>query len=198
MANTGLRPDEALRLEVRDVKIETEPGSRDAILVIDVRGKVGTGYCKSMPGAVYPFTQLRQRRAAEIAEAVRKESDGELSEKGVAKLVEQRLPTTPLFRGYDRATFNAILDEQGLKLDRDGQRRTAYSLRHTYISMRLMDGANIHQVANNCRTSVQMIEEHYAAHIKNRLDASAINVRKPTRKSRRKEATKAESHSATG
>jgi hypothetical protein len=44
--------------------------------------------------------------------------------------------------------------------------------------MRLMEGANIHQVANNCRTSVQMIEEFYAAHIKDRLDARAINVRR--------------------
>jgi hypothetical protein len=29
------------------------------------------------------------------------------------------------------------------------------------------------------RTSVEMIEKFYAAHIKNRLDASAINVRRP-------------------
>jgi hypothetical protein len=55
--------------------------------------------------------------------------------------------------------------------------------------MRLMEGANIHQVANNCRTSVQMIEEFYAAHIRDRLDASSINVlrsrsvRKAARKS---------------
>lgn len=42
-----------------------------------------------------------------------------------------------------------------------------------------MEGANIHQIANNCRTSVQMIEEHYAAHIKDRIDASAINVMRP-------------------
>ena len=44
--------------------------------------------------------------------------------------------------------------------------------------MRLVEGANIHQVANNCRTSVKMIEEHYAAYIRDRLDASAINVQR--------------------
>jgi hypothetical protein len=27
-----------------------------------------------------------------------------------------------LFRGFDRAMFNKILDEEGLKFDRDGQR----------------------------------------------------------------------------
>ncbi len=45
--------------------------------------------------------------------------------------------------------------------------------------MRLMEGADIYQIAKNCRTSVEMIEKFYAAHIKNTLDASAINVRKP-------------------
>jgi hypothetical protein len=43
-----------------------------------------------------------------------------------------------------------------------------------------MEGADIYQVANNCRTSVEMIEKHYAIHLKNTLDAAAINVRKPT------------------
>ena len=57
--------------------------------------------------------------------------------------------------------------------------RTAYSLRHTYICMRLMEGADIYQIAKNCRTSVEMIEKFYAAHIKNTLDAAAINVMRP-------------------
>jgi integrase len=62
---------------------------------------------------------------------------------------------------------------------RDGRRRTAYSLRHSYICFRLMEGADIYQIAKNCRTSVEMIEKHYAAHLKTTLDAAAINVRKP-------------------
>jgi hypothetical protein len=39
-------------------------------------------------------------------------------------------------------------------------------------------GADIYQIAKNCRTSVEMIEKYYAAHIKTNLDASAINVMK--------------------
>jgi hypothetical protein len=46
------------------------------------------------------------------------------------------------------------------------------------VCFRLLEGADIYQVAKNCRTSVEMIEKHYAAHLKNTLDASAINVRK--------------------
>ncbi len=86
---------------------------------------------------------------------------------------------TDLLSEDDRELFKEILDEQKLKTDREGQRRTAYSLRHTYICMRLMEGADIYQIAKNCRTSVEMIEKYYASHIKTSLDAAAINVRKP-------------------
>jgi integrase len=77
---------------------------------------------------------------------------------------------------WQRELFNTILDEENLKADRDGQARTAYSLRHTYICLPLMEGADIHQIAKNCRTSVEMIEKVYASHIKTRLDAAAINI----------------------
>jgi len=42
-----------------------------------------------------------------------------------------------------------------------------------------MEGANHWQIAKNCRTSVEMIEKFYAAHIKDLLDTSAINVMRP-------------------
>jgi hypothetical protein len=35
------------------------------------------------------------------------------------------------------------------------------------------------QIAKNHRTSVEMIEKFYAAHVKNTLDAAAINVMRP-------------------
>ncbi|HZO21618.1 MAG TPA: hypothetical protein VFB37_03870 [Steroidobacteraceae bacterium] len=157
MANTGLRPDEGARLRYRDVTIVHDEDSQERILEIEVRGKRGVGFCKSMPGAVIPFERLRERNRPPS-------------------------PDTKIFGKFQRELFNTILDELGLRIDRDGQHRTAYSLRHTYICMRLMEGADIYQVAKNCRTSVEMIEKYYAAHIKNMLDASAINVRKVRRK----------------
>jgi hypothetical protein len=72
-------------------------------------------------------------------------------------------------------------DELDLKKDREGNARTAYSLRHTYICLGLIEGADIYQVAKNCRTSVEMIEKYFASHIKNTMDAAAIDVRKPPR-----------------
>jgi len=37
-----------------------------------------------------------------------------------------------------------------------------------------MEGADIYQIAKNCRTSVEMIEKYYASYIKTSLDAVAI------------------------
>ncbi|MBI1262775.1 MAG: site-specific integrase [Rhizobiales bacterium] len=164
MANTGLRPDEALRLEFRDVAIVTDEATGERILEIEVRGKRGVGFCKSMDGAVLPFQRLKKRNNGQ--------------------------PTDKLFPRFQREIFNAVLDELKLKTDREGQRRTAYSLRHTYICMRLMQGADIYQIAKNCRTSVEMIENYYASHIKNTLDAAAINVRKPKPQKKPKKVTK--------
>src|SRR5207244_6106247 len=91
-------------------------------------------------------------------------------------------PTESIFTTIPRALFNEILAELDLKTDREGNERTSYSLRHTYISMRLMEGADIYQIAKNCRTSVEMIEKYYASHIKDRLDAGAINIMRPKKK----------------
>jgi hypothetical protein len=54
------------------------------------------------------------------------------------------------------------------------------------MCMRLMEGADIYQIAKNCRTSVEIIEKFYASHIKNTLGA-AINVQRPKPKRMAKE-----------
>ena len=42
-----------------------------------------------------------------------------------------------------------------------------------------MEGADIYQIAKNCRTSGEVIEKYYAAHIKTNLNAAAINIMRP-------------------
>jgi integrase len=181
MANTGLRPDEARNLQHRDVTIVKDSMSNERILEIEVRGKRGVGYCKSTPGAVRPYERLRDRPLPGPAQGkrARRRRGEDLSQPPA--LPEPKLPLAgdPVFPGNHISLFNGVLTRSGLKNDRDGNARTAYSLRHSYICMRLMEGADIYQIAKNCRTSVEMIERFYAAHIKTSLDAAAINVRKP-------------------
>lgn len=153
LANTGIRPDEANWLEYRDIEIVEDDATGETILEIEVRGKRGVGYCKSTTGAVRPFERMKERNKPE--------------------------PTDRLFPVDHKRQFNRILDELDLKEDRQGNRRTLYGLRHSYISFRLMEGADIYQIAKNCRTSVEMIEKHYAAHLRNSIDAAAVNSRRP-------------------
>ncbi|MET0721805.1 MAG: hypothetical protein ABWY64_13340 [Tardiphaga sp.] len=150
MSNTGLRPDEAMRLEYRDVTVAFDEGTQETIL--EMRGKRGYGPCKSTQNAVSVFNRLKKRNKPQ--------------------------PTDRIFPKYHHAMFKRVLEEEGLKFDREGRPRTLYSLRHTYICFRLMEGADIYMLAKNCRTSVEMIEKYYAAHLKDVLNASAINVRK--------------------
>jgi integrase len=180
MANTGLRPDEVLRLEFRDVEIEKDRATGDTILAIKVRGKRGVGYCKSMPGAVQPFRRLKDRLRPTPVKAEGGTPKGAAPANAITKAVLAKPDLMDLvFPNSHRELLKDILNELGLKYDREGNPRTAYSLRHTYISMRLMEGADIYQIAKNCRTSVEMIEKYYASHIKDRLDAAAINVKRP-------------------
>jgi len=198
MVNTGLRPDEAKRLEFRDVEIVEDRSSGETILEISVRGKRGVGYCKSMPGAVLPFERLRDRKrtisaVAHAPKGLEKDaasddatSGGDPKQAGEGGALRKPEPTDRLFPTSPRDLLNTVLDELNLKRDREGRTRTAYSLRHTYICLRLMEGADIYQIAKNCRTSVEMIEKFYAAHIKNVIDAAAVNVRRESSNERPK------------
>jgi hypothetical protein len=116
MVNTGLRPDEVVRLESHDAKIVEDKATDETIPRISVRGKRGVGYCKSMPGAVMPFERVRDRKRPDRVD------QDKLAEPSATDLI---FPTT------HRELFNAVLDEQGLKTDREGLRRSAYSSRHT-------------------------------------------------------------------
>ena len=150
--------------------IVKDEATGETILEIEVRGKRGVGYCKEHARRGQAV-RTSERVAVVLCGSTNRDVEEPMGQK--TRLPE---PTDLLFPKWQRELFNTILDEEKLKADRDGQARTAYSLRHTYICLRLMEGADIYQIAKNCRTSVEMIEKFYASHIKTRLDAAAINI----------------------
>lgn len=116
LANTGLRPDEAKNLQHRDVTIVEDEYSGDRILEIEVRGKRGVGYCKSMPSAVRPYERLlarpkysKQGKARARAKALPSSEPPKLPQ-----------PTDHVFPGNHIKLFNGVLARSSLKLDRDG------------------------------------------------------------------------------
>ena len=58
--------------------------------------------------------------------------------------------------------FERLMKDSELLIDHAGQRRTLYSLRHTYARFALANGVDIHTVARQMGTSVLMLEKHYS------------------------------------
>ena len=63
--------------------------------------------------------------------------------------------------------YDQVLKAIGLKETPNGEARTLYSLRHTCIMFRLINGEGIDPIklARNARTSVEMIDRFYAKHL---------------------------------
>ncbi len=80
-----------------------------------------------------------------------------------------------LQRQFDVLTWHADL-KQGAN-DED---RTIYSLRHTCIMFRLTEGENIDYItlAKNARTSVEMIERHYASQLEGELNIDMLQSKR--------------------
>ena len=58
--------------------------------------------------------------------------------------------------------FRNLMKQSGLMFDSGGQRRTLYSLRHTYATKALAKSVDIHTLARQMGTSVLMLEKHYS------------------------------------
>ena len=58
--------------------------------------------------------------------------------------------------------FERLVRDAGLLTNSVCERRTLYSLRHTYATAELLAGTDIHTLAKQMGTSVRMLEHHYS------------------------------------
>lgn len=71
--------------------------------------------------------------------------------------------------------FQEFLKQYDLLYDRHGHKRSLYSLRHTYITLRILyRKLPYHVLAAQCGTSVSMLEKHYA-HITAEQNAAELS-----------------------
>lgn len=169
MAHSGMRPTEAKNLTWANIigfsECKNKPiGEQDVRLQVRGKGKHGT----SIPLLdVIPALSMLW----------------DMFEKEVGREPEDDDPVFTDAEGKQilsfKRSFNELLKAVGLEYDYRGVRRTPYSLRHYYISTMLIKGASIYDVALNTRTSLQMIEQHYAhvatEHIKDRLRPGQVS-----------------------
>ena len=128
MANTGMRVGEALDVRVCDVEVQIERSSdgleRHLCILKNINGKRGAGDCRSGYPAYNAYRRIIERRA-------------------ISEPIQSR---EKLFLVHHRDMFNAILDRAGLKFTNTEpkRKRDFVSLRHTYISSRLLHGVSVY------------------------------------------------------
>lgn len=146
LVNTLLRPSEFNLLRYSNVRVSLEPDGKECVWVVPPKTKVKAYRWEtpSMPGAVPAFRRMRDKAGdADAFLFMPDNSNRDLALQKISRL------------------FNSSLKECGLYSSPDGV-RTLYSLRHSGITWRIESGAAVYDVARWARTSVQMIEKHYA------------------------------------
>jgi integrase len=142
LANSGIRPGEANKLNVRDVHpFKDEKGRSNYRLV--VRGKTGERDAIVRSVAAKRLDKyLTKRRAEEPTGLLFVMPDGSK----IGTLIDQ---------------LDAALKEAGIERSSFGEKCSVYSLRHFYAVNALRNGVGVFEVARNMGTSVQIIQEHY-------------------------------------
>ena len=140
MTNSGMRKGEARNLKWRDVNIYRN--KHGEWVTLTVKGKTGERLVVCQPGTQRYFDRLRKR-------GYRTSPDD------LVFCHEDGLPIE------DWTGFSALLKAAGLEKDTHGNKRSIYSLRHTYATFRLQHGTNVYWLKKNMGTSVTMIERHY-------------------------------------
>lgn len=170
LANTGLRVGEARGLRWRDIDSEPTAEEGEVNIILHVDGKTGTREVVARtPDVKIYLERIWQLRMDEL--------DGKKPEKDSYVFCH---PDGNPIQSFKKG-FSTMLDQVGVEYDRDGDRRTIYSLRHTYATFRLQEGVNHYVLARNMGTSVKMLEQYYG-HTSNRAMADELTKHREKRR----------------
>lgn len=167
LSNTGIRHGtEAMSLRWRDIEWIEKDGERYLQLTVD--GKVGKRTAIARHNT-QDYLRRIQERTPNIAQLT---FDALLKKKLNQKVfvLEDGAETNSL-----AGTFRILMRDSGLDKDREvKEKRTLYSLRHTYAHMSILNGSmDVYTLAQQMGTSVKMIEQHYG-HLKPAQKADVI------------------------
>ena len=155
LVNTGMRHGtETKDLKWRDVEWITK--NKEQYLQITVTGKVGKRQLIARHNTEDYLIRIQQRQS-NIAHL---EFDTLLKRRLNENVFKLRSGETTANLSQ---TFNNLMRDSGLDADRDvKQRRSLYSLRHTYAHLALLkERMDVYTLAKQMGTSVKMIEQHY-------------------------------------
>jgi integrase len=167
LANTGMRHGtEAQNLRWKHVGTMTADGRQ--FVTMWVKGKTKARELVARYGIRVYLKRIHQR-CTDIGDITFDELLASKSELPVFRLSDGTV-TDNLAQ-----TFRVFLQETGLITDpMTGQERTLYSLRHMYATFQIaIYGVDIHLLAKQMGTSIQMIEKHYS-HLTPRMNAHKL------------------------
>ena len=155
LVNTGMRHGtETKDMKWRDIEWITK--NKEQYLQITVTGKVGKRQLIARHNTEDYLIRIQQRQS-NIAHL---EFDTLLKRRLNEDVFKLRSGETTANLSQ---TFNNLMRDSGLDADRDvKQRRSLYSLRHTYAHLALLkERMDVYTLAKQMGTSVKMIEQHY-------------------------------------
>ena len=167
LANTGIRHGtEALGLCWKDIAWITKSGER--YLQLTVNGKTGKRTSIANHNTQDYLRRIQERRSSIAHLSFDNLLKKKLNEK--VFLLEDGTATNSL-----AGTFRNLMRDSGLDKDRVAkEKRTLYSLRHTYAHFALLtDKMDVYTLARQMGTSVKMIEQHYG-HLNPAMKADVI------------------------
>ena len=166
MVNSFVRPVDIKVIQHQHVEIIR--GERCYLRLSLPETKLHKSQIITLPAAVHIYEKLRDHFA----------------QQGLAKPtdylflpeIHNRSDAISLIEGY----FKKITTKTGLRVGTKGQNRTLYSLRHSSITFRLLYGKGIDMLtlARNARTSIEMIDKHYASELTAEMNVDMLHSRR--------------------
>lgn len=163
-ANTGLRKGEMRELVWGDIQKQRR-GNGLVILVSSKGKRKQSRRVIPRPDTEKYLNRLKAFRARELGLS----SSDEVPQDEPIFCSAEGTPVGDYKKG-----FASALRYIGLETDRDGNPFTIYSLRHTYATFRLINNANLYNIAENMGTSVEMLTKYYS-HLITEAVADDIN-----------------------
>lgn len=150
MVNTHLRPSEWQFLKHKHIKVHADHPQPHLEIAV-ANGKTGQRIVYSMPTAVRIYSYIVKRHGRDPE----------------AYLFAPRYSNRTTAYEVIHHGFNRLLAETDLGPDRFGKKRTIYSLRHTSLMLRLLNGDNVDYfaLAKNAGTSVDQLQRFYLSHV---------------------------------
>ena len=163
LANTGIRVGEARTLKWRDLREipPTKGSNQPSDIALFVTGKTGPREVVARtPDVKTYFKRILELRVKELGTKPNNDDFIFCNRDG-----------TPI--ASFKKSFAALLKSAGVETDSHGNKRTIYSLRHTYATFRLQEGVHQFILAKNMGTSTAMLEKHYG-HTSNVASAAEL------------------------